>query len=117
MNYPGVRLKSKLITFFTIIVIFSAVPQTILSFKFITVSSEKWFDNRLGDSLDSGVEIALDYYRTFIDDLNDLNNSTEVSSIIIKYHSDPNSLWTALKGINHSISSLQFFYDDENLFF
>ena len=117
MNYPGVRLKSKLIIFFTIIVIFSAVPQTILSFKFIKVSSDNWFDDRLGDSLNSGVDIALDYYRTFIDDLNDLNNSSEVSSIIIKYYSDPDSLWTAIKGLNHSISSMQFFYDDENLFY
>ena len=116
-NYPGVRLKSKLILFFSIIVIFSAIPQTILSFKFIQVSSEKWFDNRLGDALNSGVEIALDYHRTFLEDLNDLNNSTEISSIIIKYRNDPISLWSSLKGINHHISSLQYSFKGMNSFF
>jgi len=117
VNYPGVRLKSKLLTFFTIIVIFSAIPQTILSYKFIMVSSEKWFDNRLGDALNSGVEIALNYHRTLLEDLNDLNNSSEISSIIIKYRNDPSALWSSLKGINHSISGLQHSYKDEDSYY
>ena len=116
-NYPGVRLRSKLILFFTIIVVFSAIPQTILSFKFINVSSEKWFDDRLGEALEGGVDIALEYYRTYLDDLKDLNNSPEIASIIIKYHRDPGSLWSALHGINHSISSMQISYQGDNLFF
>lgn len=116
-NYPGVRLKSKLILFFSIIVIFSAIPQTILSFKFIQVSSEKWFDNRLGDALNSGVDIALDYHRTFLEDLNDLDNSSEISSIFLKYRNDPASLWSSIKGINHNISSLQYYFKDVSSFY
>lgn len=117
INYPGVRLKSKLISFFTIIVIFSAIPQTILSYKFIQVSSEKWFDNRLGEALNSGMDIALGFHRTYLEDLNDLKNSSEISSIIIKYRNDSQALWSSLKGINHSISSLQFSYKEEKQYF
>lgn len=116
-NYPGVRLKSKLILFFTIILIFSAVPQTILSLKFINVSSQKWFDNQLGLALEGGIDIALDYYRSYIKDLQDLNNSSEISSIIVKYQSDPATLWTTLKGINNSISSMQFSRNNNVLFY
>jgi len=103
--------------YFTIIVLFSAIPQSILSFKFINVSTEKWFDDRLGNALDGGLEIALDYYRTYLDDIKDLNTSSEISSVIIKYYKDPQSLWSTLKGLNHSISSIQFYFDSEESFF
>jgi nitrogen fixation/metabolism regulation signal transduction histidine kinase len=116
-NYPGVRLKSKLILFFTIIIIFSAIPQTILSIKFINVSSQKWFDDKLGLALESGVDIALDYYRSYIQDLQDINSSQEFSVIIIKYFSDPTSLWTTLKELNHTISSIQISSNEANSFF
>ncbi|MCP4176905.1 MAG: hypothetical protein GY756_03990, partial [bacterium] len=116
-NYPGVRLKSKLITFFSIIVLFSAIPQTILSFKFINVSTEKWFDDQLGNAINSGVDIALDNYRSYLEDLKDLKNSTEISLIIGKYYKDPDYLWTILKGINHSLSSMQFSFKEKKLFY
>ncbi|MBB6482307.1 sensor histidine kinase [Spirochaeta isovalerica] len=116
VHSPGIRLKSRLILFFSIIILFSAIPQTILSFKYIKQSTDKWFDDSLGDALESGLEIALDYHRSYIDDLNDLYKSPEITSIIFKYREDPSSLWTALKGLNNSLSSMQFAFAGDELF-
>ncbi|MBN2659244.1 MAG: HAMP domain-containing protein [Spirochaetales bacterium] len=114
---PGIKLKSRLIFFFTIIVLFSAIPQTILSFKYIRQSTDKWFDDSLGNALTSGLEVALDFHRAYIDDLSDLYKSSEIASIIYKYREDPSSLWIALKGINNSLSSLQYSYKGNIQFF
>lgn len=114
---PGARLKSRMILFFSIIVLFSAIPQTILSFKYIEASTEKWFDDRLGEALESGKENSIEYYRSFVEDLEDLDESDEISSILIKYRRDPRTLWNSIKGINHSISSMQYSYNDNQVFF
>jgi nitrogen fixation/metabolism regulation signal transduction histidine kinase len=115
-NSPGIKLKSKMILFFSIIVLFSAIPQTILSFKYIQQSTENWFNESLGEALDSGLDIALDYHRSFLQDINDLYKSSEITSLIIKYREDPTSLWAALSGINHSLSSIQLHYQNKYSF-
>jgi len=115
-NSPGIKLKSRLIFFFSVIVLFSAIPQTILSFKYIGQSTDNWFDESLGEALESGLDIALDYHRSYLNDLNDLNRSPEIASIIYKYREDPASLWTALQGINSNLSSLQYSFRGENWF-
>lgn len=115
-NTPGVKLKSKMILFFSIIILFSAIPQTILSFKYIQQSTENWFNESLGDALDSGLDIALDYHRSFLQDINDFYRSSEITSMIIKYREDSTSLWTALNGLNHNLSSIQLLYDNKYSF-
>lgn len=68
-NQPGNRLKIRLSFFFLLIVLMASIPQGILSMSFIDTTMRSWLGTRVGEALKGGLNTALEYHQSRIDEL------------------------------------------------
>ena len=59
---PGARFKTHLILFFSLIVLLSSIPQTIVSMRFVTTAINTWFSPEIGKAITGGLDLSLAYY-------------------------------------------------------
>ena len=60
-NVPGAKLKTRLVLFFTLVITLSVVPIALLSITFINSGVRLWLNTNIGDALESGEMISLEY--------------------------------------------------------
>lgn len=108
-GHPGVRYKIRLILFFSFIATISAVPQGILSLRFIDTTLNAWFSPRLGEALEGGLTIALDYHSIQIENLKSLNSSPLLSVVLQNIEGRQSRILQHLQSIDNSIRSIQVF--------
>ena len=106
-NVPGAKLKTRLVLFFTLVITLSVVPIALLSITFINSGVRLWLNTNIGDALESGEMISLEYYKNNVTNLESFANSESFLLLINKYIDDPNSLWEIISETNSSISFLQ----------
>ncbi|MFP4365145.1 MAG: ATP-binding protein [Spirochaetia bacterium] len=75
---PGARFKTRLVLFFVFVSLLASVPQGILSLNFINTTLESWLAADIGDSLRSGLNTALAYYRDRVENLVEFSSSSAV---------------------------------------
>lgn len=113
-NIPGAKLKTRLVLFFTLVIILSVVPIALLSITFINSGVKLWLNTNIGDALEAGETISLEYYKDNVINLELFANSKGFLLLINNYIDDPNSLWKIIRNTNSSISFLQVIIIDEN---
>ncbi|MDY7029492.1 MAG: two-component sensor histidine kinase, partial [Spirochaetota bacterium] len=86
---PGSRFKVKLVIFFTFISILASIPQGILSISFIRTTMNSWFSNQLYTALQGGLDIALDYNRTIVNNLSEFSKSELLPDLVQKNFDTP----------------------------
>lgn len=106
---PGVRLKIRMILFFSFIALLSSIPQGILSLSFIDTTVQSWFSNKLGTSLEGGVDIALEYHNNQIENLKSLSESNVLTLILQDIERRPSRVYQNLYSIDRSITGIQVF--------
>ncbi len=110
-SQPGVRFKTRLILFFSVIALLSALPQGVLSINFINSSMNTWFSSNIGEAIDGGLSIALKYSDDKLDNLRDFTGNP-VAIGILKNFSYPEQIWLGISGANPEIDGIQIFKDD-----
>lgn len=122
---PGSTFKSRLATFFVIVISLSTVPQGIVSVGFISSSLGVILSTDTADALRDGLRIALLYYDSQIQAHNSLHNEHFWQKRAGFVSSNPEQLWDELTERLPSASSLQVFgeggetiltFGDESLF-
>ncbi|MDC7126948.1 MAG: ATP-binding protein [Spirochaetales bacterium] len=117
-GYPGAKFKTHLILFFSIIILLSSIPQTIVSMRFVTSAINTWFSPKIGEAITGGLNLSLSYYNDKIDSLRNFGDGSAINSLIADIVRAPQRTWTNLKSSNPDIDSIQVFgIDGESLFF
>ncbi len=106
---PGVRLKAKLLLFFAFIALLSSVPLSVLSINFIQSTINFWLRAGIGDSLNSGLKIALTYYQGRVNELDSFTRSDVLDFLLKDFKRNPDLAWERIQSINRGISFIQLF--------
>ena len=106
---PGSRFKVKLVIFFTFISILASVPQGILSISFIRTTMNSWFSSEIYTALQGGLDIAMDYNRSTINNLSEFSRSELLPDLVQTHIDTPATLWATLQSAYPPIDALQLF--------
>ena len=106
---PGAKLKTRLVLFFALIAILSAVPLSLLSMSFIDSAINFWLRAGIGEALDAGRRVALEYYSGMVANIEDFNRSRHLPEILRNMSRDPTGTWEDLSSLNSTISFVQVF--------
>jgi two-component system nitrogen regulation sensor histidine kinase NtrY len=63
----GSKLRTKLVVAFVSLSLMPTIVLFLVSTKFLSYSIDNWFDMKMGNSLNSSLEVAQDYYQYFAD--------------------------------------------------
>jgi two-component system, NtrC family, nitrogen regulation sensor histidine kinase NtrY len=106
---PGARFKLRLILFFSLIAVLSAVPQTTLAITFLNSLINAPFIAQINDVFKSAWNIARIYYRGKADNLKTFGSSPILAQIMRKLPADPAAVWEAVTSVNPEIEFFQVF--------
>lgn len=109
---PGSNFKTRLLIFFTFITILSSVPQGILAVNFINTVIKSWFSSGIEDALRGGLDIAIEYNRSSMENIAVFRDSFVFENIIQNTESSPDRMWRNINGAFPAISSITL-YDSE----
>ncbi len=105
----GARLKARMVLFFLLISLLSSLPQGILSFNFINIAITNWFSQDLNQTMEGGVQIALEYYHDKNNNLKTFGESSLFALMLQRADENPENLWKNIREANPEISSIQAF--------
>lgn len=108
-NQPGSNFKTKLLIFFTFITILSSIPQGILAVSFINTAIKSWFSSGTEEALKGGLNIAIEYNRSSMENIASFRDSFIFESIILNPDSTPDRIWKNIQGAFPAISSITLF--------
>lgn len=111
---PGSNFKTKLLVFFTFITILSSVPQGILAVNFVDAVMKLWLSSDVEDALRGGLDIAIEYNRSSMNNIASFRDSFIFENIILNTESSPERMWRNINGAFPSISSITL-YDSEGV--
>lgn len=114
---PGARFKSKLILFFSVIVVLSSIPQTIISMKFVTTAVNTWFSPEIGSAISGGLKLSLNYYNDKIESLEAFAEAPVFERMLYDVESSPGRMWTNISNANPAIDAIQVFDGSGGTFF
>jgi two-component system, NtrC family, nitrogen regulation sensor histidine kinase NtrY len=106
---PGARFKTRLLLFFTVVVLLSSVPQGIFAVHFIRTALNSWFGSNTGEALRAGLDLALDYYDDRSRTLEVFSDSRVFDSLMSNAADQPGQTWDTIREVNPTISSFQLF--------
>jgi len=106
---PGSRFKIKLVIFFTFISILASIPQGILSLNFIRSTMNSWFSTQLYSALQGGLDIALEYNRSTVNNLSEFSKNDLLPELVQRNIDTPAFLWDTLQSVYPQIDSVQLF--------
>lgn len=109
---PGSRFKVKLVIFFTFISILASIPQGILSINFLKTTMDSWFSSRIESALQGSLDIALQYNRTALTQLEQFSKSEVTVRIIEENYPNSEETWSTLTSIYPHLDGMQVFLTD-----
>ena len=107
----GVRLKIRLMLFFTFVTLLSALPQAILSVSFIEIAMNRWFSSPVKEGVEDGVELVLQYNREKVEELRTFATSPLLTASLNRLSVSPDSVWRDVTGTSSFVDSMQVFSD------
>ncbi len=110
---PGARFKTRLLLFFTFVVLLASVPQGIFAIHFIRTALNSWFGANTGQALRAGLDLALEYYDDRARTVEVFAESRVFDSLMGGAVSQPEQTWDTIREVNPTISAFQLF--DEGL--
>ena len=106
---PGARFKTHLVLFFSLIVILTSIPQTIVSMRFVTSAINTWFSPEIGNAINGGLNLSLAYYNNEIETLESFADGSVFNNMLSDIERSPNRMWTNIHNANPGIDSIQIF--------
>jgi nitrogen fixation/metabolism regulation signal transduction histidine kinase len=107
------RFRLRLVLLIFLIIFLVSLPQTVLSLRFVEMVFNRWFGPDVGIALDSGLEIALEYYSDLNRELVDIGNSPYFSLSVSRVSQSPERVWKELKSQFPLIEGIQLLSPDD----
>ncbi len=111
-GYPGSRFKVKLVIFFTFISVLASIPQGVLSISFLRTTMDSWFSSQLEDTLQGSLDIALQYNRSALTQLEEFSKSEVTARLIEESYPDTEEIWADLSSVYPHLDAMQIFLAD-----
>jgi len=106
---PGARFKLRLVLFFSLVALLSAVPQTTLSITFLNSLINSQFISQINDVFSSAWEITIDYYRSKENNLRTFGSSPQLPRLLYGIEDDPQAVWESIRSLNPELQFIQVF--------
>lgn len=113
----GSKLKTKLLAFFALIALLSLIPQALLSITFINSAINFWFSTKVGDAMEGGLNLALEYRISKVENLKRFSASSLIPGFLANADEEPQKVWESIQNANPEVNLLQIFKGEEELFF
>jgi len=111
------RFRLRLVLLIFLIIFLISIPQTVLSLRFVDMVFNKWFGQDIGIALDSGLDIALEYYFDLNRELDDIGNSPYFTLALSRVPQSPDKVWKEIKSQFPLIEGMQIMTSDDLLLF
>ncbi|MDR3200900.1 MAG: HAMP domain-containing protein [Spirochaetales bacterium] len=106
---PGVRFKLRLVIFFLVIIVVSALPQALLSVNFINSALGSVFNSRVDTALQGGLALAMQYYTEKSEQLDKLPDNEVFAALLRDSDQRGEAAWETLRHALPGLSALQIF--------
>lgn len=111
---PGAGLKTRLMMYFLVIVLLSAIPQAVLSLTFLRVIGNTWFGDEIGQALQGSLDITASTQEYLADDLENFVYNALFENIAARAFENPERLYVQTQQIRPSVNALQVFDGEGN---
>jgi two-component system nitrogen regulation sensor histidine kinase NtrY len=106
-HVAGAGYRLRILVGFLILILFAAIPQTILTFNFMTIAVNSWFRPEIGQALQGGLDLAVDYYQRESRRLEDFVESDIFRNIVRSGITNPFDTIDLLLQVRPELSSIQ----------
>ena len=104
---PGVRLKIRLMMFFTFVTILCSIPQGVLSISFIEIAMNRWFSSPVAEGVKGGVDLVLQYNLEKVETLRTFGRSPVVANVLKDIDRAPQKVWDQINSTSNLIHTMQ----------
>lgn len=111
---PGNSLKKNIVTFFILTILLTVIPQSFISINFINAATNNWLNNQVKESVDTGLNLAIDLYNKKIETLENLSES-EIFNIIVKDAYLKKVTISDISSLNSTITGIEYYSEDGEL--
>jgi two-component system, NtrC family, nitrogen regulation sensor histidine kinase NtrY len=116
-RHSSYRFRLKLVLIILLIVVLISLPQTVLSIRFMDMVFDRWFGDDVGVALNSGLDIALEYYFDLNKQLEDIGESPYFALTLSRIVENPETVWAELAIQYPRLDGMQIVSPDEVLLF
>jgi two-component system nitrogen regulation sensor histidine kinase NtrY len=109
---PGSRLRMRLIGAFTLVVMVTALPISVLSALFLRTAIDLWLAPENGRALEAGEHLALEYHNDALNRLKAIAESDYLSSLLTEGNKDVGEIWRELNDVAPYINAIQISGDE-----
>lgn len=114
----GARFKTRLLLFFSLVALLSAVPQASLSVILLNSIVNSQLIDQLNDVLQNSWQITLDYYQSKVNNLTSFASHPILASLCQGIHLKPSLVWKNIQSLNPELQFCQVFSaEGRELFF
>lgn len=106
-GHPGSRFRYRMLASFVVIVLISAIPQAVLSFNFVRVAVSTWFRPGMGQALEAGLDMTIDYYQQEVRRLEQFAASDLLDGILVGAASEPDRIIQRIRQVRPELSAVQ----------
>ena len=111
------RFRLRLVLLIFLIIFLISLPQTVLSLRFVDMVFNRWFGQDIAVALESGLDIALEYYFDLNRELEDIGNSPYFTLSMSRIPQSPEKVWREVKSQFPLIEGMQVLTSNELLLF
>lgn len=108
-KFPGFSIKKNIVIYYTVATILVIVPQTIISINFINTATDNWLNKDVKESLNIGLDIAIDMYNDKVKELENLGSSRIFNNLIKDVYKYKDTPFLSIKKLNNTIDSIHFY--------
>jgi two-component system, NtrC family, nitrogen regulation sensor histidine kinase NtrY len=108
----GAGLRLRLLLFFALVSLLSALPQAMLGITFVNSAMGTWFSSSIGDALRGARDAAISYQKERLASLRSFAGGPLTPRLAADFADAPDATWTEIQSINAGIGALQLFGPD-----
>ena len=107
LQRPGAGFRLRIIVSFIVLVLFASIPQAILSLNFVRVAVSTWFRPDMGEALESGLSLAVEYYQQEARRLETFSSSEVLRNVLRTALTEPDRSVGLIRQLRPEISAIQ----------
>jgi len=106
-HVAGAGYRLRILVGFLVLILFAAIPQSLLTFNFMNIAVNSWFRPEIGVALQGGLDLAVDYYQREARRLEDFVESDIFRNIVRTSITNPFDTLDLLLQVRPELSSIQ----------
>ena len=109
LRQSGAGLRLRLLLFFTLISLLSALPQAMLGITFVNSAMGTWFSSSIGEALRGARDSAIAYQKERLQNLHMFVDGPLTPRLVREFADTPDVTWSEIQAVNAGIGALQLF--------